>query len=335
MPTSSFINRASDLVKSGRESEERRTDHVLILILVDTTAPRTLAVPVRDAFDPRLPGGEVRVHDVTHAYEWANMPLPDACVAICANNPRAVADEVTELALDGVPVAIIVESVLDAPRLSLGMEAAQNVSVVAGTNAEVLSDRLAEWLISVTDKSIACAANFVFCRRAKVRELTKQYAIETAMGTAQRGGTSDLGMMVINYAQLALSIAAVNGEPLALRRIPEVMTAVGAGFGSRMMADKALGKIPLVGTLAKAGFEFLGAEATGMALQARFDKQERKASGAIVARPSLRQRAFDAARKHRPQRERAKVSPARKTKVRLLPDTGDGGFLLYELEDQQ
>lgn len=335
MATTTLITRAADIVKAGRESEERRTDHVLVLILVDTTAPRELVLTVRDAFDPRLPGGEVRVHALGDKEQWAQMPDPDVCVTLVGSRTALVADEVTDLAFRGVPVALVVESVLDAPRLSLG-SSAQLVSVVAGTSPEVLRDRLAEWLIGATRKSVAFAANFAFCRRAKTRELVNSFAVDNAMVMAQTRGKADLPLMIYNQARLALDIAAVNGEPLALRRIPEVLAAAGAGFGSRMMANQVGGRLPFVGMFFKAGFDFLGTEATGMALQARFDKRERIASGEEIP-PSkasqLASRAVKAVKTRVQGREGSVVRSTGDSTVRLLPDSEHGPALVYEQGD--
>ena len=337
MATTSLMNQASEIVKASRESEERRTDHVLVLILVDTTSPRSLVLPVRDAFDPRLPSGDVRVFAAGNRAAWERLPLPDVCVAIVGSRGAGIADEVSMLAQVGVPVAIVVESVLDAPRLSLGPDAAKLVSVVAGTNPEVVSDRLAEWLVGATNKSTAFAANFAFCRRVKTRELVRSFAMDNAMG-GQTGkpGQIDLPLMLYNQTRLALDIAAVNGEPLAVRRIPEVLMAAGAGFGSRMMANTMGGQLPIIGPLFKAGFDFLGTQATGMALQRRHEKHELKASGEEVP-PSIAavwaSRAASAARAKLASHKGEEVHASTKGTVRMLPTADDGGALVYEQED--
>ena len=237
------------------------------------------------------------------------------------------------------------------------------MSIISATNEEVLLERLAEWLVGAPDKGIAFAANFPFCRKAKVRELTNTFALENAKSTAKQGPGGELPSMAVNQARLALAIAAVNGQPLALGRIPEVLSAVGAGFGSRMFANKALGKIPLVGWMFQAGFGYLGTQATGRTLQHRFEKKELKAtehenrvltggtsatSGAShtlkgkastasgssrVLRESLTaERVVDAVRSRLPKREGKVVKSHAAAEVRLLPVGEEGGFLVYEPE---
>ena len=276
MAETSIISKTTDLFISGREMEERRCDYVCVTAFVDVTAPRSLVIPVRDAFDPRQPSSEVRVVAAGSGVDLLAPTVPDFCVAILGSNERDVSAGVCELAAAGVPVALVVESALDAPRLPLGQTAARKVSIISATNSEVLVDRLAEWVISATDKSVAIAANFPFCRRAKVRSLVNEYAMDTAMRTAKLGPGAKVPSMTLSQAQLALAIAAVNGQPLALGRVPEVLSAVGAGFGSRMVANKALSKVPLVGFVLQAGFGYLGTQATGMSLQHRFDKKEQR-----------------------------------------------------------
>ena len=339
MAGSSIITKTTDMVISGREVEEQRVDHVCVLALVDVTAPRSLAIPVRDAFDPRMPTSEVRVVAAGSNTDLLSPTIPDVCVAVMGRNAAGIASGVTELAAAGVKVALVVESALDAPRLHLGQTAARRVSIISATNEEVLLERLAEWLVGATDKGIAFAANFPFCRKAKVREITNSFAMENAKSTAKQGPGGELPSMAVNQARLALAIAAVNGQPLALGRIPEVLSAIGAGFGSRMFANKALGKIPLVGWMAQAGFGYLGTQATGRTLQHRFDKKELKAAAkddpSLPEPPSTASRVVEAVRARLPKREGKVVKSHAAAEVRLLPTGEEGGFLVYEPEVEQ
>lgn len=298
MAGSSLIATTTDLVLSGRELEERRCDFVRVLVLVDTTAPKGLVLPVRDSLDPRLPTAEVRVFAAGSPADLLAPEPPDVCVAILGGEEEAVVAGVSELAAAGVPVALVCESALDVPGLPLGATAAGRVSIIAATSPEVLVDRLAEWLVDATDKGIALAANFPFCRRAKVSSLINEYAMVNAVDTAKRGEGPLLGPAVANQARLALAIAAVNGQPLALGRIPEVLSAIGAGIGSRMVADRALGKVPLLGRAAKVGLGYLGTQATGLSLQHSFDLREQREAEreAGVRRPSVADRLAGAAR---------------------------------------
>lgn len=340
MPGASIITQTTDVFQSGREAEERRCDYVCALVLVDTTAPRDLVLPVRDALDPRLPTSEVRVVGANSYRDLLAPTLPDVCVAIMGRDTSPVVSGVCELAAAGVPVAIVAESALDVPPLPLGETAASRVSILAATSSEVLLDRLAEWLVDATDKGIAFAANFPFCRKAKVRELVNEHAMEMAMTTAKMGPGAELPSMTLSQARLALAIAAVNGQPLALGRIPEVLSAIGAGFGSRMFANKTLGKIPAVGWIFQAGFGYLGTQATGRSLQHRFDKKEQKASGLVQKTPSTGERVASgvssARRLAREVRERMPRSSGDVVKhgpsgeVRLLADPQDGEYLIYD-----
>lgn len=326
MAGSSIIATTNDLIRFGAEAEERRCDYVCVLALVDRTAPRAPALAVRDALDPRLPTSDVRVIGTGSDADLLAPTVPDVCVAVMGSDVTGISAGVCELAAAGVPVALVVESALDAPRLRLGETALSRVTVISAASAQVLVERLAEWLVGATDKGIALAANFPFCRRAKVRSLINQYAMENAMGTARRGPGASLPSMTANQARLALAVAAINGQPLALGRIPEVLSAIGAGLGSRMVANKALGKIPLVGWVFQAGFGYLGTQATGRTLQRRFDKRERRATGERPARHSLASRVA--------RLVASRVGPAPRQghgpDVRLLPSGGEGGLLVYK-----
>ncbi|MBP3892980.1 MAG: hypothetical protein J6D34_02950 [Atopobiaceae bacterium] len=336
MTNTSFIAQTADVFRTGQEAEERRCDYVCVLALVDTTAPRSLVLPVRDVLMPRLPTADVRVVGVGGSNSLLVPTKPDVCVALVGSDGRSVAKDVRELAEAGVPVALVVESALDAPTLSLSDDDARRVSILSATNSDVLLDRLAEWLVGATDKSIAMAANFPFCRRAKVRELTKEYATELAVQTAKKGPGSELPSMTANQASLALTIAAINGQPLSLGRIPEVLSAIGTGYGSRMFANKTLGKLPVIGWLFQAGFGYIGTQATGYSLQRRFDKKELRALGELPERTALGgavekvlQLASGAVSNVR-GREGVAVRSSSGSEVRLLPESQDGGFLLYD-----
>lgn len=278
MADSSIIGKTADMMVSGQEVEERRTDFVCVLALVDTTASNAIALPVRDAFDPRMPTSEVRVVAASSERDLLAPTLPDVCIAVSGRRPEDLIPGICELAAAGVPVAIVAESALDVPPMPLGETALQRVSIISATTTEVLLDKLAEWLVEATNKGIAMAANFPFCRKAKVRKLTNDMAVETAMNRAKQGPGGELPSVAVSQARLALSIAAVNGQPLSLRRVPEVVSAIGVGVGSRMLANKYLGKIPVVGWLFEAGLGYLGTEATGKTLQHRFDRREAKAA---------------------------------------------------------
>ena len=329
---SSIIARTGDMIRSGREAEERRTDYVCVLALVDTTAPASLVTPVKEALDPRLPTADVRVVAVGGNSDLPGVPLPDVCVAILGYDGVGIAEEVGVLAREGIPVAVVAESALDVPELALGRAAAERVSILSATSAEVLTDRLAEWIVQASDKSIAMAANFPFCRKAKVRELINDSAAQTAAATAKLGPGAELPSMTASQVRLALTIAAINGQPLALGRIPEVLTAVSAGFGSRMMANKALGKLPFVGWFFKVGVGYLGTQATGHTLQHRFEKRERKLEAGEVQESRVK-KVMEAVRSRRSEREGEKVRAKGATTVRLLPAESEGGFLVYEQEE--
>lgn len=341
MAGSSIIATTGDMMRSGREVEERRCDYVCVLILVDTTAPKALALPVRDAFSPRLPTCDVHVVRAGSDVDLLAPPVPDVCVAVMGRDAASISAGVCEIAAAGVPVALVVESALDAPNLPLGETTSKRVSILSATNAEVLTDRLAEWLVGAGDKSIAFAANFPFCRSAKVRELTHAYAVENAMRAAKYGKELDIATMAINQARLALAIAAINGQPLALGRIPEVASAIGAGMGSRIIANKGLGRLPLVGWALQAGVDYLGTQATGRTLQRRFDKREQKEQerndpsyvAPSKSHESMASRTFDKVRKRVKRRSENSVTTTSSYEVRLLPGGDEGGYLVYDSED--
>jgi hypothetical protein len=273
MAESSLLIRANELVRTGREVELRRLDRIEVLCLVDTSAPRSLVLPIRDAFDPRLPGATVRVCALGEEGDLYAR-LPDVCVCVQGSQADAAALAACQLAIARVPVALVVESSLDVLDLPLDERERSYVSVLPASSEEVLLDRLAEWLLSSTDKDVACAANFPFCRRAKANQVIADFAHQSASEAMLLGPRAELPSMTDRHVRLALALAAINGEPLALGRVPEVAAATFAGIGSRAMANKGLGRLPLVGWLFKVGFGYLGTEAAGRTLQRHYDRRE-------------------------------------------------------------
>ena len=262
------VGRVSEVVGFARSASRGRDERLLVRVLVDSACPRELALAVRDALVPERPSARVEVLPLD-----APMPtgeLPDVVVALVG--PESPMDAVVSHARAGVPAAVVVEGLLEAPGLQFDGVPEGMVGVVAASSPEALSEKLALWLVSACDKHIALAANFPFCRGAVVDLLISRCSFENAIvGAVHLIPGSDLPVMTANQLKLALDIAAAYGCPIEPERALELLGVVGAGLGWRALARTLLGAVPGLGTLLRAGIAFGGTVATGNALRLRFE----------------------------------------------------------------
>lgn len=264
------VGRMADVVSSGRAALRGRDERVCLHVLVDGAAPRELACAVRDLLMPERANAEVRVAPLAGARPGSE--AVDAAVALTA--PGGAADAIAAYAGAGVPVAVVVEGALEAPRLALDDAAAALVSVVAASSADALAQKLAAWLASATEKGLALAANFPFCRRAVTDLLVARCAAENAVvGLVRLIPGSDLPLMTANQAKLALDIAAAHGRALEPARAVELAAVIGGGLTWRALARALVSLLPGLGTLARVGVAYGGTLATGTALRLRFEAE--------------------------------------------------------------
>lgn len=283
------VGRALEVLSSGRSSFKGRDESVLVHVHVDPECPRELALAAKGALLAERAGGRVEVFGLEAAP--ASDAAPDAAVVVSGGSDCDAL--VSSYARSGVPVGVLVEGALDAPRLSLPDQAAALVRVIAASDARTLADKLASWLVGAVGKPLALAANFPFCRPAVVDLLVTRCAAENAVvGAVSLIPGSDLPIMTANQAKLALDMAAAYGRDVDLSRAVELAGVVGAGLAYRSVARALLGLVPGVGPLLRAGVGYGGTLATGTALRLRLEGE-----GALAA-PSLRReaaRARDAA----------------------------------------
>ncbi len=259
------VGDVADILGAGRQSERKRSEGVRVGVVVARDAPPSVVSCVRSRFVPELPGGHVEVLPL------GEEPAPGtdcALVLAGADAPAALA-AARRIAGRGVPVAIAVESVLD--RAEEAMEPTDLVSYVAGANDDALGDAIATWAVGACgEKGIALAANFPFCRAAKVRELVRACALgNAAVGAVGILPGADLPVMTASQAKLVLDIAAACGRPLRLERVADLAGVLGAGFLYRAIARALVGLVPGVGWALKAGVGYAGTVATARAMELR------------------------------------------------------------------
>ena len=258
---------ALDVLKAGRVAQDSLDTPLILLILVDETAPYELVCAIRDAFVAERTNGEVVVCALG-AYA-SRQGAFDACIMLCGDQVDLARIAAQTCAKRGIPVALVAETSLSIPDCGAGDEL-PITSIVA--QAERVTAKLARWLVRATDKHLAVGANFAFCRDEEVKRLTNECAVQcAAIGALGLVPGADLPVMCANQSKLALQIAAVYGHDLNLARAGELAGVVGAGFAWRAVARQAAGLIPGVGWLVKAGIGYAGTQATAAGLRAKLD----------------------------------------------------------------
>lgn len=262
------VGRALEVLSSGRSSFKGRDEAVLVRVHVDPECPRELALAAKGALLAERAGGLVEVFGLDEPP--VSDAAPDAVVVVSGGSDCD--SLVSSYARAGVPVGVLVEGALDAPRLSLPDQAAALVRVIAASDARTLADKLASWLVGAVGKPLALAANFPFCRPAVADLLVTRCAAENAVvGAVSLIPGSDLPIMTANQAKLALEMAAAYGRDVDLSRALELAGVVGAGLAYRSAARALLGLVPGAGLLVRAGMGYGGTLATGAALRLRLE----------------------------------------------------------------
>lgn len=280
-------NNIFDVLKAGRDAGKSADETVSVLILLGDDADRSHIDALHGAFLAERAGGLVSVRPLS------DPTAPDApydiAVIASGTDTEDLMRAVDQLASHATPCAILVRSAVCGYDFShLGYQDYEP-EVIAAADGETLLEKLATWIIGASEKGRAFAANFSFVRPAEIRALITACAIQNAtVGAINLIPGSDLPIMTANQAKLALDIAAAYGKGLTLSRVPEVAGVIGAGFAYRALARALLGLIPGVGWALRAGLGYAGTVATGNAIKARFESENRlgrSAETALAMRP--------------------------------------------------
>ena len=277
------VGRAAEVAGFARSARRSRDERVSLHVLVDGACPDWLVCSVRDLLVAERAGAEVSVLPLGDAVP--SPQGPDAALALVGHSSD-VAPLDAYLAR-GVPVALVVEDAQDVPAPGEGRETASGPDALCAASPEVLADKLASWLSSVTGKGIALAANFPFCRDVVVRGLIARCAAENALvGAVSLIPGSDLPVMTANQMRLALDMAAAYGRPIEPARAAEVLGVACAGLGWRFVARTLVGLAPGLGSLLRAGVAYGGTQVTGGALRLRLEGPSPHAGdGSPASRP--------------------------------------------------
>lgn len=253
---------------------------IRVHVYVDTSAPNFIINAVKTLFIPADSQAQLRILGIFSAVDSPTSVHPatdcDVCFVVCGHNNEAAAHVATHYVENHVPCALLARSSVEAPVLFSESDETF-VGLIAATDASVLEQKLASWVVAVlAEKGIAFARAFCFARKAKVQQLVHSCALQNAaVGAINFIPGADMPIMTTNQMRLALDIAQVYGREQDLSRMGDIAAVVGAGMVYRSAARALLGAVPLMGIVAKAGIGFGGTVSTGRALAARFELEDR------------------------------------------------------------
>jgi uncharacterized protein (DUF697 family) len=134
------------------------------------------------------------------------------------------------------------------------------------------------------ENGTALAARLPVLRGPVCAELVESFARKNGiLGAAIFVPGADLPVMTLN--QLVLRIAAAHGQQIDRERLPEVLAAVGAGFGFRAIARELLDVVPVAGWLVKGAVAYTGTHAVGEASIRYFSARNPAGDGRPPFRP--------------------------------------------------
>lgn len=268
--------RILEVLSSGRRALAGRDERVVVRVHVDPDCPRDAALALKGALVPERASGVVEV--MGPGLPAAPREDPDAVLVLVGPSPCE--GLVGAYARSGVPVGMVVEGKLDAPRVELPEQAAALVGTIASSDPAAVPDRVAAWLARAVDKPLALAACFPFCRGAVADALVARCAAENAVvGAISLIPGSDFPVMCANQAKLALDLAAAYGRDVEPARLAELGGVIAGGLLWRSVARGLAGLLPGAGALLKAGIGYGGTLATGRALRLRLEVAGRVGDG--------------------------------------------------------
>ncbi|MBQ9058309.1 MAG: hypothetical protein IJ125_03900 [Atopobiaceae bacterium] len=283
------VHKLRSWLKDNEDVERQRSQLVRIAIFVDSEAPRDVVGWIKEAFDPQMASGRIHVELLEEKKSASVNSETDAAIIICGGSDSLVTAALEGLVRCGVATVMVGHSALDMPQFE---SPHQEIGQAVGTNRETLLGSLATWLVDVSDKDLAIAANFPFARKAAAQSHIKATASQNAVvGVVPFIPGSDTAVMTANQVKMILEIAAIYGRTISAERIPELLGVAGGGIALRSVARSAIGLVPGAGWLIRGGLGYTGTIAMGNAMIARFELADNPQEAVDAAVDAARQAA--------------------------------------------
>lgn len=258
LPVESIV----DAVKLGFDVRGDADAPVRVAVYLDESAPMRIVRRLRDALVPQTTTGLVRVYRLDDG-PMAVKPDTDVALVVTAGGP-ALEDRVRQIVISGVPVAVICESIVEAPFIQGDTPM---LGAIAATDDTHLLSSLAHWILDRTDKETAFAANFAFMRIAAAMGIVRStVTANLATGALFFMPGADFPVMTMAQLGMMLRLATVFGKPMRPERAYEGAMVVASALAMRGAARALSDRCGRAGIALKVLMAGVGTYAMGRAL---------------------------------------------------------------------
>lgn len=263
------LGKIKEVFDANKTAETAAAETVRVAIQLLPGAPVGQVQALKGAFFPFTSTGLVHVAAVTELEVTVN-PDTDLCIVVCGTSPAA-ADAVGRAWLGaGVRTCLVAESAVELP------EEPYDLVRIWGTVVAQDPDRmlaaLADWCVGATDKAMALAASFPFCRAALAKKETFSCAVANAgVGAIDLVKGADFPVMFATEAGLVARIAAVYGYGSSKPNVPALIGVAAVGVATREAARRLCAWAPGVSWLIRGALGWVGTVAVGAAATARYE----------------------------------------------------------------
>ncbi|ERI04764.1 hypothetical protein [Atopobium sp. oral taxon 810] len=284
------LSRVLELLNESKSSDEQRCAPTHTLVIIDMSAPREVALELKRLLSAEQSSAELSIKELE--YGVGGTLVPDLAIFVVGSQLALVAKEAKRLAEAGVPCALIAESSLDLPSFDNLDESFKDLlTPIAVSNIADLAKPLAQWMVEASDKAVAFAASYSFCRQTLIDSLILLCAAQNAaVGAVDIIHGSDFPIMTVNQIKLALSIAAASGRSLSPSFLIDTALVLACGLSWRQIARSMSNILPIGNWLGRGAMGFAGTMATAQLLEAQNDGSLARAA-AMLKDKLLTQRA--------------------------------------------
>ncbi|WP_298578294.1 hypothetical protein [uncultured Olegusella sp.] len=260
-----------ELLSESKSSDEQRCAPTHTLVIIDMSAARELILELKRLLCAEQPSAELSIKELE--YGVSTTLVPDLAIFVVGNQLTLVAKEAKHFAESGVSCALIAESSLDLPSFDNLDESFKDLlTPIAVSNTAELAKPLAQWMVEASDKAVAFAASYSFCRQTLIDSLVLLCAAQNAaVGAIDIIHGSDFPIMTVNQLKLALSIAAASGRSLSPSFLIDTALVLACGLSWRQFARMLSNILPMGNWLGRGAMGFAGTLATAQLLKAQND----------------------------------------------------------------
>ena len=250
------------MFKSASSARSSAEEVARVAIYVDGTATPFLIETVRDALMPQSTTALVNVSRLDDDPEPVGKGTDIVLVLSCGSQHLELATG--RLLSSGAPVAVVVESSVEAPFIK---QDTRMLSLICATDGEHLLGQLSRWILDHTEKDTVFAANFPFLREtASGRAITSSALTNTVTGALTWPKGADFPAMTVAQLDMLLKLAGIYGKPIDRDRLYEALGVIACAYGLRAAARAATKNTGRATFIVKAAIGGAGTALIGMGI---------------------------------------------------------------------